>query len=145
MSLLILVLWEESRLINGLVCNCFVWWKVRSIKSCVYRSSYTVSWNTIITGCITLSSLLKLCFIKYQVIFILLQEAKAWNFFLWFFKMQAFSYMAIVFLLLRIDLTFKYWSSIYFAGHIVAVILFVVGKFILKSRRMINKHVSKTE
>jgi len=39
--------------------------------------------------------------------------------------------MAIVFLLLRIDLTFKYWSSVYFAGHIVGVILFVVGKFIL--------------
>jgi hypothetical protein len=78
-------------------------------------------------------------------VFILLQEAKAWDFFLWFFKMQAFSYMAIAFLLLRIDLTFKYWSSIYFAGHIFGVILFVVGKFILKSRRMKSKHVSKTE
>jgi len=85
-----------------------------------------------------------LCFYK-VLIFILLQEAKAWDFFLWFFKMQAFAYMAIVFLLLRIDLTFKYWSSVYFTGHIVAVILFVVGKFILKSRRMNNKHVSKTE
>jgi lysophospholipid acyltransferase 7 len=72
-------------------------------------------------------------------------EAKAWDFFLWFFKMQAFAYMAIVFLLLRIDLTFKYWSSVYFAGHIVAVILFVMGKFILKSGRMNNKHISKTE
>jgi hypothetical protein len=79
------------------------------------------------------------------VIFILLQEAKAWNFFLWFFKMQAFAYMAIVFLLLRIDLTFKYWSSVYFAGHIVAVILFFVGKFILKSHRMNSKDISKTE
>ncbi|PNF42393.1 hypothetical protein B7P43_G02550 [Cryptotermes secundus] len=71
-------------------------------------------------------------------------EAKAWDFFLWFFKMQAFSYMAIVFLLLRIDLTIKFWSSIYFAGHVVAIILFVLGKFILKSRKK-NKHVSKTE
>jgi uncharacterized membrane protein YqjE len=79
------------------------------------------------------------------LIFILLQEAKAWDFFLWFFKMQAFSYMAIVFLLLHVDLTIKYWNSVYFAGHIVAVILFVVGKFILKSRRMRNKHVSKME
>jgi hypothetical protein len=79
------------------------------------------------------------------MIFILLQEAKFWDFFLWFFKMQAFSYMAIVFLLLRIDLTFKYWSSIYFAGHVVAIILFVVGKFILRSRRSKSKSVSKTE
>jgi hypothetical protein len=75
----------------------------------------------------------------------LLQEAKAWDFLLWFFKMQAFSYLAIVFLLLRIDLTLKYWSSIYFAGHVVAVILFVLGKFILKSRRKKSKDVSKTE
>lgn len=72
-------------------------------------------------------------------------EAKAWIFFIWFFRMQAYAYMAIVFLLLHFDLTLKYWSSVYFAGHIVAVILFVVGKFILKSRRMKNKHVSKTE
>jgi hypothetical protein len=79
------------------------------------------------------------------LILILLQEAKAWIFFIWFFRMQAYAYMAIVFLLLHFDLTLKYWSSVYFAGHIVAVILFVVGKFILKSRRMKNKHVSKTE
>jgi hypothetical protein len=59
--------------------------------------------------------------------------------------MQAFSYMAIVFLLLRIDMTFKYWNSIYFAGHIVAIILFVLGKIILKSRRKRSKLVSKTE
>jgi uncharacterized membrane protein YqjE len=79
------------------------------------------------------------------MIFILLQEAKAWDFFLWFFKMQAFSYMAIVFLLLRIDLTFKYWSSIYFAGHVVAIILYVIGKVILKCYRRKSKSVSKTE
>ncbi|KDR10082.1 Lysophospholipid acyltransferase 7 [Zootermopsis nevadensis] len=72
-------------------------------------------------------------------------EAKFWDFFLWFFKMQAFSYMAIVFLLLHIELTFKYWSSVYFAGHIVAIILFVSGKFILKFRRRKSRSVSKSE
>ncbi|XP_069695683.1 lysophospholipid acyltransferase 7 [Periplaneta americana] len=72
-------------------------------------------------------------------------EEKFWDFFLWFFKMQAFSYMAIVFLLLRVDLTFKFWGSIYFAGHIAAVVLFVVGKLILKARRKKNKQASKNE
>ncbi|PSN54449.1 Lysophospholipid acyltransferase 7 [Blattella germanica] len=71
-------------------------------------------------------------------------EAKFWDFFLWFFKMQAFAYMAIVFLLLRIDLTLKYWGSIYFAGHVVGITLFIIGKFILQARRK-NKTSSKVE
>ncbi|XP_049853119.1 lysophospholipid acyltransferase 7 isoform X1 [Schistocerca gregaria] len=54
-------------------------------------------------------------------------EAKVWDIILWFFKMQEFGYMTTAFLLLRLDKTLHYWKSIYFIGHLIAAVLYLVG------------------
>ncbi|CAG0912539.1 unnamed protein product [Notodromas monacha] len=43
-------------------------------------------------------------------------------------KMQWFAYMGMAFLLLRVDKTLHYWSSVYFAGHLLIVFLYVLGR-----------------
>jgi len=45
----------------------------------------------------------------------------------WFFKMRSFEYMSMSFLLLGFTATLRYWSSIYFLGHVVIVMFIVVG------------------
>ncbi|KAJ8318549.1 hypothetical protein KUTeg_003640 [Tegillarca granosa] len=44
-----------------------------------------------------------------------------------FFKMRGFDYMCMGFLLLRLDATLAYWSSIYFIGHIVTILFIIIG------------------
>ncbi|KAG8239003.1 hypothetical protein J437_LFUL005060 [Ladona fulva] len=60
-----------------------------------------------------------------------------------FFRVQAFSYMGIAFLLLRIDTTLHYWKSIYFIGNVVTAIFYVVGIIILKRRKRLEKLAKK--
>ncbi|XP_046398340.1 lysophospholipid acyltransferase 7-like [Ischnura elegans] len=55
-----------------------------------------------------------------------------------FFRVQAFSYMGIAFLLLRIDATLAYWKSIYFIGNVVCALFYVVGIIILKRRKRLR-------
>ncbi|KAL8569620.1 hypothetical protein ACOMHN_057187 [Nucella lapillus] len=45
----------------------------------------------------------------------------------WFFKMRGFDYMCMGFLLLRLGSTLHYWRSIYFIGHGVTALFFLVG------------------
>ncbi|CAG5124357.1 unnamed protein product [Candidula unifasciata] len=52
----------------------------------------------------------------------------------WFFKMRGFDYMCMGFLLLKLGSTLRYWYSIYFAGHIVIVLFFILGKLVLVLR-----------
>lgn len=44
-------------------------------------------------------------------------------------KMQWFGYMGMAFLLLRVDKTLAYWRSVYFAGHVLILVLFLIGHF----------------
>eukprot|EP00105_Crassostrea_gigas_P023407 XP_011443224.1 PREDICTED: lysophospholipid acyltransferase 7 [Crassostrea gigas] len=50
----------------------------------------------------------------------------------WFFKMRAFDYMCMGFLLLRLDYTLRYWKSIYFLGHVVTVLFLIIGMLVKK-------------
>ncbi|XP_056901999.1 lysophospholipid acyltransferase 7 isoform X2 [Takifugu flavidus] len=52
----------------------------------------------------------------------------------WFLKMRAYDYMCMGFVLLKASDTINYWTSIYFAVHIVAVGCLVVGR-VLKGGR----------
>lgn len=58
----------------------------------------------------------------------------AYDWMIWFFKMRAFEYMCMGFLLLRFDHTVAYWASIYFAHHIVIIVFIVVGNVFKKGR-----------
>lgn len=52
----------------------------------------------------------------------------------WFLKMRAYDYMCMGFVLLKASDTINYWTSIYFAVHIIAVGCLVVGR-VLKGGR----------
>jgi len=55
----------------------------------------------------------------------------------WFVRMRWFDYLGMGFLLLRIDSTLTYWSSVYFVGHLSLVILYLLGLAVIKP--LINK------
>ncbi|GAB6020240.1 hypothetical protein CHUAL_002958 [Chamberlinius hualienensis] len=57
----------------------------------------------------------------------------------WFFKMQAFSYMGMGFYLLRVDATLHFWKSIYFIGHVLIVVFYLLGRSITKLSRKPRK------
>ncbi|UYV80621.1 MBOAT7 [Cordylochernes scorpioides] len=68
--------------------------------------------------------------------FFLLVEAKvlrafghlaAFRFFWWVFKMQAFAYMGMAFLLLHLTPTLQYWLSIGFVGHLLLPIFYLAA------------------
>jgi len=52
----------------------------------------------------------------------------------WFFKMRAFEYMSMSFLLLGFAATLRYWCSIYFLGHIFIAAFILVGYMCRPSR-----------
>ena len=54
--------------------------------------------------------------------------------------MQWFGYMGMAFLLLRVDKTLQYWRSVYFAGHLLIGILFVIGTFGIPKPPRTGKH-----
>jgi len=60
---------------------------------------------------------------------------KVYDFISYVHKMQAFGYMGMAFLLLRVDATFYYWQSIFFFGHVIIAIMYVIGILFLKKKR----------
>ncbi|MEE6482886.1 hypothetical protein FKM82_013380 [Ascaphus truei] len=48
----------------------------------------------------------------------------------WFLKMRAYDYMCMGFVLLTFSDTVRYWRSIYFFVHVVAVVLFLAGRML---------------
>ena len=50
----------------------------------------------------------------------------------WFFRTRMFDYMSIGFILKYFHYTWKYWSSVFFVGHVVTLILFVIGTIAVK-------------
>ncbi|EFA08021.2 lysophospholipid acyltransferase 7 [Tribolium castaneum] len=61
----------------------------------------------------------------------------------WFFRMHFFSYQGIAFLLLEVNLILKYYNSIYHAGLVLWVILYVVGFKLLKDKRRREKKIAE--
>lgn len=47
----------------------------------------------------------------------------------WFFKMRAFDYMCMGFVLLTYHDTMSYWSSIYYIVHIYVILFIVIGLY----------------
>ena len=45
----------------------------------------------------------------------------------WFLKMRMFDYMNMAFMLLTMEDTIRFWRSIYFIGHLVTLLFFVLG------------------
>jgi len=52
---------------------------------------------------------------------------KIYDWFGWFVRMRWFDYLGMGFLLLRIDATLSYWSSVYYAGHVSLGVLYLLG------------------
>jgi len=62
----------------------------------------------------------------------------------WFFKMRAFEYMSMSFLLLGFTATLRYWWSVYFIGHIVIMMFIIVG-YMSQRRHRQTVHSIKTD
>eukprot|EP00092_Neocalanus_flemingeri_P009614 GFUD01010348.1.p1 GENE.GFUD01010348.1~~GFUD01010348.1.p1 ORF type:complete len:495 (-),score=109.74 GFUD01010348.1:780-2264(-) len=50
----------------------------------------------------------------------------------WFVRMRWFDYLGMGFLLLRVDATLAYWSSVYFMGHLSLPVFYVLGLVVVK-------------
>ncbi|XP_063223459.1 lysophospholipid acyltransferase 7 isoform X1 [Bacillus rossius redtenbacheri] len=66
------------------------------------------------------------------------------DFVVWFFRLQALSYMAITFFLLTIHDSFKYWNSIYFCCHVLWAAFYMVGVVAVKARKKSNMEKDKS-
>ena len=64
--------------------------------------------------------------------------------------MQMFSYLGMGFLLLHVDNTVKFWSSVYYVGHfalpvVYLVTLLVVKPILKRGKSSISKTATKVE
>ena len=57
---------------------------------------------------------------------------KMYDWVAWFARFQWFSYLGMGFQLLSIDLTLKFWHSVYYIGHLVLPIFGLIGLIVLK-------------
>jgi lysophospholipid acyltransferase 7 len=57
---------------------------------------------------------------------------KLFDLFTWFFRCRAFDYMSLGFILLRYDLTIRYWSSVYFVGHLTSIFFICLGYALIR-------------
>jgi hypothetical protein len=64
---------------------------------------------------------------------------KFYDFCTWLFRTREFDYMSIGFILLRFDLTIKYWKSVYFIGHLTSLFFIVLGFILVKLRKSKTK------
>ncbi|XP_078484003.1 membrane-bound acylglycerophosphatidylinositol O-acyltransferase mboat7 [Ciona intestinalis] len=69
-----------------------------------------------------------------------LQDSYDWV--LWFFKFRAFEYMYMAFALLTWEDTYRYWKSVYFCFHIIAIIIIMTSHLL---RSLIRKPRSNEE
>ena len=61
-----------------------------------------------------------------------LQTTQSYDFLAWFMRFQWFSYLGMGFQLLSIDKTMTFWSSIYYVGHFILPIFYILGVFFVK-------------
>ena len=50
----------------------------------------------------------------------------------WFVRMRWFDYLGMGFLLLRVDATLTYWSSVFFVGHLSLAVFYLLGLAVVK-------------
>jgi lysophospholipid acyltransferase 7 len=63
----------------------------------------------------------------------------------WFFRMHFLSYQAIAFLLLEVNLILHYYNSVYHAGLILGIILYIAGLQLLKIKRNKERKLIKED
>jgi lysophospholipid acyltransferase 7 len=63
----------------------------------------------------------------------------------WFFRMHFLSYQAIAFLLLEVNLILHYYNSVYHAGLVLGIILYIAGLQLLKIKRSKERKLIKED
>lgn len=81
----------------------------------------------------------------YFLQFFLLQLLKLWEWIVSIFKMFGFSYLGIAFHLLTFDRIWYYYSSVYHAGYLLGLMLYLSGVFILKKKKVAEKRRAKND
>ena len=62
-----------------------------------------------------------------------------YDFCTWIFRTREFDYMSLGFILLRFDLTLKFWRSVYFCGHLASLFFIILGYILVKFNKPKNK------
>lgn len=60
----------------------------------------------------------------------MLQKKTALHCLLWFTRISCMSYLGLSFQLLQLDETLTFYRSIYFAGHLLVLGLYVIGRLV---------------
>jgi len=63
----------------------------------------------------------------------------------WLLKSHWFAYMGVAFSLLELDTTLRYWSSVYYVGHWIIVLLYVVALLAPQSKPTVSKTAEQTQ
>lgn len=74
-----------------------------------------------------------------------LQSLKIWEWVMFVAKMFAFSYLGIAFNLLSIEKIIYYYNSIYHAGLIMGIVMYVSGLYIIKMKQANAKKRDKVK
>ncbi|KAF5295178.1 hypothetical protein FQR65_LT10566 [Abscondita terminalis] len=64
---------------------------------------------------------------------------KLWEWIIWLMKMQAFSYLSMAFTLLSLNNVIRFYSSTYYCGFIGFAIMYAVGVYMLKMKKIRSK------
>ena len=67
------------------------------------------------------------------------KKVKVYDWIAWFARFQWFSYLGMGFQLLSIELTMKFWHSIYYIGHIGLPLFYIIGITVFKP--ILNKFI----
>merc|ERR1711874_678269 len=112
-------------------------WPVRSLRTAMVMLVSSV-WHGVHPGYYLSLGSVPLClmvedYYRKNVRSRLAEEAqKTYDWVNWFVRMRWFDYLGMGFLLLRVDATLAYWSSVFFIGHLSLGVFYLLGMVLLK-------------
>ena len=91
------------------------------------------------TPCILAESLMER---EFKLEYLSTDHYKYYDFAVLMFRSREFEYMSLGFILLRYDLTMRFWSSVYFIGHAFCALM-IVFALVLKCVRLMKRKTHK--
>ncbi|KAK2156635.1 hypothetical protein LSH36_208g01079 [Paralvinella palmiformis] len=119
--------------------------------------SVSAYWHGIYSGYYLSFLTVPLCMVAEEIMQAAFRNGKSprqqiiYDWFAWFFKMRWFDYMCMSFLLLTWQDTIRYWRSVYFSGHVIALLFICIGMYfktkktkgVQDHKRQISKNVKE--
>ena len=74
-----------------------------------------------------------------------LSNTKIYDFVAWFMRFQWFSYLGMAFQLLTVSATITFWQSIFYLGHIILPVFYILGIILVNPLSKMIWKVKKQE